>query len=136
MAVMIAALGLAGCSTTAGVEATGKTAWDEQGARTLEKNVLFNDSALEWNIQITDIKSVMVGDVMRVQASLRSRSKFTLPLQYRFDWYDAAGLEINPGAGSWKPLILYGLESKTIQSVAPDHRAKEFKLKIREPDGN
>ena len=133
-AVMVTAVGLTGCSTTAGVEATGKTAWDEQGARTLEKNVSFNGSGLDWDIQIVDIKSVMAGDVMRAQATLRSKDKSTLPLQYRFDWYDAAGLEINPGAGSWKPLILYGRESKTIQSVAPDQRAKEFKLKIREPD--
>lgn len=127
-------LGLAGCSTTAGVEATGKTTWDEQGARSLEKNVLFNNSGLKGDFQIVDIKSAMAGDVMRVQATLRSKDKATLPFQYRFEWYDGGGLEINAGAGSWKPLILYGRESKTIQSVAPDPRAKEFKLKIREPD--
>jgi uncharacterized protein YcfL len=129
-----AALGLVGCSTTAGVEATGKTTWDEQGARSLEKNVVFNNSGLTGDIQIVDIKSVLTGDVMRVQATLRSKDKDTLPFQYRFDWYDGGGLEINSGAGSWKPLILYGRESKTIQAVAPDPRAKEFKLKIREPD--
>lgn len=128
------ALGLAGCSTTAGVEATGRTAWDEQGARTLEKNVVFNNSGLKGDIQIVDVKSVMAGDVMRAQATLRSKDKSTMPFQYRFEWYDAGGLEINSGAGSWKPLILYGRESKTIQAVAPDPRAKEFKLKIREPD--
>lgn len=128
------ALGLAGCSTTAGVEATGRTAWDEQGARTLEKNVVFNNSGLKGDIQIVDVKSAMAGDVMRAQATLRSKDNSTIPFQYRFDWYDAGGLEINSGAGSWKPLILYGRESKTIQAVAPDPRAKEFKLKIREPD--
>jgi len=129
-----ASLGLVGCSTTAGVEATGKTAWDEQGARSLEKNVVFNNSGLKGDIQIVDVKSAMAGNVMRAQATLRSKDRDTLPFQYRFDWYDAGGLEINSGAGSWKPLILYGRESKTIQGVAPDPRAKEFKLKIREPD--
>lgn len=133
-AVLIAALGLAGCSTTAGVETTGKMAWDEQGARTLEKNVLFSNSGLKGDIQIVDVKSAMAGDIMRAQATLRSKDRDTLPFQYRFDWYDAGGIEINSGAGSWKPLILYGRESKTIQAVAPDPRAKEFKLKIREPD--
>ncbi len=130
----IASLGLAGCSTTAGVETTGKSTWDEQGARSLEKNVVFNNSGLKGDIQVVEVKSVMAGDIMRVQATLRSKDKSTLPFQYRFDWYDAGGLEINSGAGSWKPLILYGRETKTIQSVAPDPRAKEFKLKIREPD--
>lgn len=131
---LIASLGLSSCSTTAGVETTGKMSWDEQGARTLEKNVLFNNSGLKGDIQIVDIRSAMAADMMRAQATLRSKDKDTLSFQYRFDWYDASGIEINSGAGSWKPLILYGRESKTIQSVAPDPRAKEFKLKIREPD--
>ena len=133
-AALIASLGLAGCSTTAGVETTGKMAWDEQGARTLEKNVIFNNSSLKGDIQIVDVKSAMAGDMMRAQATLRSKDRDTVPFQYRFDWYDANGMEIKSGAGSWKPLILYGRESKTIQSVAPDPRGKEFKLKIREPD--
>jgi len=133
-AALIAALGLVGCSTTAGVETTGKTSWDEQGARSLEKNVVFNNSGLKGDIQIVDVRSAMAGDIMRAQATLRSKDRDTLPFQYRFDWYDASGLEINSGAGSWKPLVLYGRESKTIQAVAPDPRAKEFKLKIRDPD--
>jgi uncharacterized protein YcfL len=133
-AVLIASLGLVGCSTTAGVETTGKTAWDEQGARTLEKNVVFNNSGLKGDIQIVDVKGAMAGDMMRAQATLRSKDRDTLPFQYRFEWFDANGMEINSGSGSWKPLILYGRESKTVQSVAPDPRAKEFKLKIREPD--
>lgn len=133
-AALIAAFGLTGCSTTAGVETTGKMTWDEQGARSLEKHVVFNNSGLRGNIQIVDVKSAMAGDIMRAQATLRSKDRDTLPFQYRFDWYDASGLEINSGAGSWKPLVLYGRESKTIQAVAPDPRAKEFKLKIRDPD--
>ncbi|MDD2850382.1 MAG: YcfL family protein [Desulfuromonadaceae bacterium] len=130
----VAVLGLAGCSTTAGVEATARTAWDDQGARTLEKNVVFNSGSLKGDIQIVDIKSAMVGDIMKAQATLRSKDRDTLPFQYRFDWFDAGGFEINSGAGAWKPLLLTGRETKTIQAVAPDPRAKEFKLKIREPD--
>lgn len=131
---LVAVLGLAGCSTTAGVESTGKMSWDEQGAPTLDKNVVFNNSSLKGDIQIVDLKSAKAGDIMRAQATLRSKDRDTLPFQYRFDWYDASGFEINSGSGAWKPLILYGRESKTVQAVAPDPRAKEFKLKIREPD--
>jgi uncharacterized protein YcfL len=133
-AALIASLGMAGCSTTAGVETTGKMTWDEQGARSLEKKVVFNNSGLRGDIQIVEVKSVMAGDIMRAQATLRSKDKDTLPVQYLFEWYDAGGIEINSGSGSWKPLILYGREARTIQGVAPDSRAKEFKLKIREAD--
>lgn len=130
----VASLGLIGCSTTAGVETTGKMSWDDQGARTLEKNVVFNNSGLKGDIQIVDVKSAMAGDIMRAQATLRSKDKDTLQFQYRFEWLDAGGIEINSGSGSWKPLMLNGRETKTIQAVAPDPRAKEFKLKIRELD--
>lgn len=131
---IVTALGLSGCSTTAGVEATGKTSWSDEGARELSRKVVFNNSSLAGDVQVVDLQSALAGDMMRAQATLRSKDRDTLSLQYQFAWFDAGGMEINPGTGSWKPLILYGKESKTIQSVAPDPRAKEFKLKIREPD--
>lgn len=133
-ALLLAAMGLVGCSTTAGVETTGKASWNEDGSRGLDKKVVFNNSGLKGDIEIVDVKSAMAGDILRAQATLRSRDRNTLPFQYRFDWYDAGGLEINSGSGSWKPLILNGRETKTVQGVAPDPRAREFKLKIREPD--
>lgn len=132
--LLLVSLALAGCSTTAGVETTGKSSWDEQGTRTFEKNIVFNNSSLKRAIQIVDVKTVMAADILRVQATLRSNERETLSLQYRFDWFDASGIEINSGGGSWKPLILYGMENKSIQSVAPDPRAKEFILKIRDVD--
>lgn len=133
-AALLAATVLGGCSTTAGVETIGKTTWNEDGSRGLDKKVLFNNSTLAGDIEIVDIKSATAGDILRVQATLRSKDKDTMPFQYRFDWYDTGGFEINSGGGSWKPLILNGRETKTIQAVAPDARAKEFKLKIRELD--
>lgn len=130
-ATLLATFGLSGCSTTAGVEATGKTVWNDEGARELNKKVVFSNSSLAGDLQIVDMQSALAGSIMKAQATLKSKDRDTLSFQYRFDWYDANGMEINSGAGSWKPLLITGRESKTIQSVAPDPRAKEFKLKIR-----
>ena len=130
--LLIAALGLSGCSTTAGVEAVGKTTWNDEGAKELAKKVVFNSSSLKGDLEIVDMQSAMAGDVMRAQALLRSKDKDTLTFQYKFEWFDANGMEL--GAGAWKPLIIYGRETKTLQSAAPDPRAKEFKLKLREPE--
>jgi len=133
-AALLAVAGVSGCSTTSGAEAVGKTVWNDEGARELSKKVVFNNSSLAGDIQIVDLQSVLAGNIMKAQAVLKSKDRETLSLQYRFDWYDANGMEINSGAGSWKPLLITGRESKTIQSVAPDPRAKEFKLKIREAE--
>jgi uncharacterized protein YcfL len=133
-AAVVTTVGLSGCSTTSGVEATGKTVWSDEGARELGKKVIFNNSSLAGDVQIVDMQSALAGDLMRAQVSLKSKDGDTLKLQYRFDWYDGTGMEINSGAGAWKPLLLFGKESKTVQGVAPDPRAKEFKLKIRESE--
>ncbi len=127
-------LAMAGCGGTTGAVASGKTTWDDQGARTLDKSVVFNSMGLKMEIEVVDMKNSLAGDLMKVQAALRSKNSGTLPFQYRFEWYDADGLEINSGTGSWKPLLLNGKELKTVQGVAPDKRAKEFKLLIRQPD--
>jgi uncharacterized protein YcfL len=70
---------------------------------------------------------------MRAQVSLRSKDRDTVKAQYRFEWFDLEGMEINANS-AWKPLMLYGRETATVKGVAPDTRAKTFKLKIREPD--
>lgn len=130
-AALTATVSLNGCSTTAGVEAGGKTVWNDEGARELSKKVVFESSSLAGDLKVVDLQSALAGNMMRAQATLKSKDRDTLSFQYRFDWYDASGMEINSGAGSWKPLIITGRETKTVQSVAPDPRAKEFKLKIR-----
>lgn len=125
---------LTGCSSTVGVEATGKTGWDADGVRTLEKNVVFASSGLKGDLEIVDLRSAMANDMMRVQATLRSRDRDTLTFEYRFEWYDANGIELGMGTSAWKPLLLYGKETKNIQASAPDPRAREFKLKLRAPE--
>lgn len=127
-AVMLAFAVLTGCRATSGIEAAGKVS--ESG---LEKNVIINNRGLAKEIEITDIKSTFVDDILKVQVALHSKDRDTVPVQYRFDWFDAQGFEINANE-AWKPFLLYGKEVKTIQGVAPDARAKEFRLKLRDPD--
>ena len=121
-----------GCSTTAGIEATGKNDWDQDGARVLAKNVVINNSSLAGDIQVVDLKSAIIGDMMKAQVSLRSKDRDTINIQYSFNWFDAQGMAVGTGTPVWKPFIIYGREARMIQAVAPDPRAREFKLNIRE----
>lgn len=133
-ALMLAASVLAGsgCSTTAGIEATGKNDWDQDGARILAKNVVINNSSLAGDIQVLDLKSAMAGDMMKAQVTLRSKDRDTINIQYAFNWFDAQGMAVGSGTTVWKPFIIYGREAKVIQAVAPDPRARQFKINIRE----
>jgi uncharacterized protein YcfL len=129
---LIAAFSVSGCSTTGGIVATGQRTWNQDGAPELNRNIAIKNSRLAGNIEVSDIKSTMVGGLMKAQASLRSKSGDEVQIQYKFDWYDAQGMELG-GNGAWKPFILYSKQDRTLQGVAPDPRVKEFKLEIREP---
>ena len=131
-AALLAALSLGGCATT-GIEATGKKTWDQEGAPGLSRKVVINNSSLARSIRVVDLKSALAGNLMRAQVSLRSRQSGTLPVQYRFEWFDGQGMEIGSDP-AWNPLIIYGDESRTVVGVAPDPRAQEFKLKLRAAD--
>ncbi|GAB4293294.1 MAG: hypothetical protein Fur0034_00250 [Desulfuromonadia bacterium] len=130
--LLLALLSFSGCSTTAGLEARGKTGWDDEGKRILEKRVTYESGSLKGDLEIVDLKSGMVNDIMRAQATLRSRDRDTLPFEYRFEWFDTNGFEVGTKE-AWKPIILYGKETRNIQTTAPDPRAREFVLKLREP---
>jgi uncharacterized protein YcfL len=132
--MVIAALFTGGCSSTAGVEATGKKTWNQEGAPELSKRIVINNRSLASDIEIIDMKSTLAGDLMKVQVAMRSRDRDIVQIQYKFDWFDAEGMEIGANQGAWKPFLIYGRETRTIQGVAPDPRAREFKLKVREPD--
>jgi len=121
-----------GCVTTSGIEASGKVVAIDPKVE-INKSIVINNRGLASDIEITDMKSAFAGDMLKVQVSLRSNNRDTIPVQYKFDWLDANGFEINSNQ-AWKPFMVYGKETRTIQGVAPDPRAREFKLKLRDPD--
>ena len=133
-AITLVALCSAGCSTTAVIEANGKKTWNQEGAPELSTHIFVNNSSLAKGIEVTNLKSAMAGNLMKAQVSLRSKDRELLPVLYKFEWLDAQGMEIEANSSAWKPLVIYASEAKSIQGVAPDPRAREFKLKIRDSD--
>ena len=121
-----------GCATTGGIEATG-TVLADKNPTGLYKSIVINNSSLAGDLEIADMKSDSVGDLLMVQVSLRSKSRDNVLIQYKFDWFDTRGFEIRTNQG-WTPLMIYGRETVTIQTLAPNREAREFKLKIREQD--
>lgn len=123
---------MAGCSGTSGTAVTGKTGWDQEGAPTLNTQVAYHSAGLQGEVEIVNIASVRSGDLMMAQVTLRSREKETLALQYSIEWFDLNGFSLNAGSLNWKPLLIYGKDSKNLQGLAPDARGRQFKLNLRE----
>ena len=123
----------AGCATTATIEATGRQGWNDEGAPVTSTNIDYNNSTLKSNLKIVSIDKSMANDLLRAQIRVKSDTSSVQQVQYQFEWFDARGTELMTGR-SWKPLILQPYEVKSLQGVAPDPRAAEFKLKLRESE--
>jgi uncharacterized protein YcfL len=70
----------------------------------------------------------------RVQVGVTSRSRTRINLQYRFAWFDAAGMEIAPGTGGWNSISLAPAENATFTGVARSENATEFRIFVRKLD--
>ena len=123
---------MGGCvGKTSGIKGSAATVQEPDGMMQSSQYVIIDNSKLARGLQIVDLKSEFVGDLLKAQVTLVSKYSKTLDFQYKFVWFDAKGMEINPGSLPWIPLIMLGNESKTIQAVAPNPSAREFKINIR-----
>lgn len=51
---------------------------------------------------------------------------------YRFEWFDANGVQVNTPTSTYLPRQIEGKESIFISAVAPTPSAKDFRLKLLE----
>lgn len=122
---------VAGCRTTSGIEVGAAAVQTPDGNYQLSKLQVINNERLAGAIQVVDVRSAFVGDLLRANLTLVSSSSRTQDFQYKFVWFDASGMEVYPDANAWTPMLLYGHESKAIQATAPAPSVREFKVKIR-----
>jgi uncharacterized protein YcfL len=70
--------------------------------------------------------------LMKASLKLTSRQNKSVVAQSKFAWFDEDGAEIDPDGDPWRPLVLHGKETRTIQGVAPASSAVSFKLRVRQ----
>ena len=66
-----------------------------------------------------------------VQIQMRNTRRDDVPIQYKFTFFDADGMEIQPGVRAWEQSTLHGGESVSLASVAPEKTAVRFVLRVR-----
>ncbi len=119
-----------GCGTS-GIVGQGALKQEQDAEIPIYKRVVVNNTSLGRDIGVIDTRVAQAGDILQAGVTLESKTGSTLALQYKFVWIDAKGFEVNPDTGTWKPLTLYGRETRQLQGVAPNAAAIEFMLKIR-----
>ena len=121
-----------GCrSTTSGIEGSSTVVMDPDGGTQFSEYVVVNNPKVARGLQIATLSQEFVGDILRAQVTLVSKYSKTQQYQYRFSWFTENGVELDAGARHWIPFQMYGNETKTLQGVAPNPSARQFKINIR-----
>ena len=130
VAAAVAALA-AGCAApntsgiTVGVEA------DEEG--NLQELLQVDNNKLSRQLKVLDMSVGQTKNgLMKASLKLQSNLNKDFTAQSKFAWFDAEGAEIDPDGDPWRPLVLHGKETRTIQGVAPNASATSFKLRVRQ----
>ena len=89
--------GLGGCATgQLGMEGSAAATWGPEGEMQQSKYVVINNEKLAAAVQVVDLKTSWVGDLLRGTVTLVSKNSDTIKIQYKFAWFDLNGVEIAP----------------------------------------
>lgn len=117
----------AGCWGTSGTEAiTGPS-----GENTYSTYINASNPRLARRIAVVRADQRDIGGLVQGAVTLQSRTSDTEALQYRWVWFDSRGFEVNSSSQAWQPLLVYGKQTTSVQGLAPNPSAKEFKLHLR-----
>ena len=129
MAALALALA-AGCASpnTSGITVGAET--DADG--NLQQLLQVDNAKLARQLHVDDL---VVGQtkngLMKASVKLTSLQNKSIVAQSKFAWFDEGGNEIDPDTDPWRPLVLHGKETRTVQGVAPSASAASFKLRVR-----
>jgi len=89
------------------------------------------DASLNSIVTIMGVKTSMTpGGLLKVQVELQNRTVSLQQFIYRFEWFDANGMEINNVITAPITDQIEGQEDKFISSVAPNPSCKDFRVKF------
>lgn len=133
LAAALAAVFLAGCAApnTTGITAT--VAPDENGV--YQQYLQADNTRLARQVLLGNVRTDQTANgMLRARLTVTSARNKTVQLQYKFAWFDANGIEIDPDAETWRVLTLEGRDTRPLIGIAPSSAAESFRLRIREGD--
>lgn len=123
---------LAGALLSLGACAVNETATvtvaDDGTTQVIESN----SGVLSASLSIANTKVAYVGNLLKVQATIKNESRSDLSFQYKFKWLDKDGFEVAIDGRPWTPLTITPYESKSVQGVAPNPTVKAFKILVQD----
>jgi uncharacterized protein YcfL len=121
-------LSVSGCKTSvSSVENAQKT-----GQRKMVSDQrAITDKRLSNRVSIVGVNTAMTpGGFLKVQVELLNTTRSPQQFSYRFEWFDANGMQITELTTAEMPDQIQGAEDKFISSVAPTPACRDFRVKF------
>ncbi|HOK04418.1 MAG TPA: DUF1425 domain-containing protein [Victivallales bacterium] len=110
----------------------------ENADKNYERNFIRNKrvEANEYLAKKIQIDSVdleeLPGGLIKAQVTVRNIKRADIKVAYKFQWFNASGIEVSTSAQPWLEKILLGGEVVYLSSVSPNPNCKDFKILLKE----
>jgi uncharacterized protein YcfL len=99
-----------------------------------DQRVIF-DASLNRKVAIVGVNTVTTpGGLLKVQVEVENHTRSLQSFLYRFEWFDANGMQVNNALSAAIPEQIEGKESKFIFGIAPNASCRDFRVKFIEAD--
>jgi uncharacterized protein YcfL len=124
-------LAVAGCSSTT-VNSVENAQKEGQRQMVTDQRAV-TDTSLARKVSIVGVnQSLTPGGLLKVQVELLNRTRSLQRFEYRFEWFNADGMQMNSVVSALVPDQIEGKEDKFISCVAPTPDCKDFRVKFIE----
>lgn len=121
-------LAVTGCKTSvSSVENAQKTGQRQM----ISDQRAITDKRLYNRVSIVGVNTAMTpGGFLKVQVELLNTTRSPQQFSYRFEWFDASGMQITTLPTAEIPDQIQGAEDKFISAVAPTSECRDFRVKF------
>ena len=118
-----------GCSTVNSVENANKL-----GQRNMVADMrAITDASLNRKVSIVGVNtSTTPSGMLKVQVELQNHTRSLQQFDYRFEWFDAGGMQVKNVLSTTLSGEIEGHEDKFISGIAPTPDCKDFRVKFIE----
>jgi len=120
-----------GCAGTSGTQARSVAITGPEGETDYSTYISADNSRLARRMAVVRFDRADIGGLLRAAVTLQSRTSDTEAIQYKWTWFDSKGFEVSSSAQPWQPLLVYGMQTTSVQGLAPNPSVKDFKLHLR-----
>jgi uncharacterized protein YcfL len=130
VSLIAGAIYVAGCTTTVNTVERAEPTGRKQMVK--DKRVI-TDPSLERKVSVIGINEDMTpGGMLQVQVEVWNQTNSKQSFDYSFQWFDAAGMQVQPTSVALLPCTIEGQETRFLSSVAPTSRCRDFRVKFIE----